>query len=90
VIRKKHNFTPHYLWRGHATNLFDMGADLRIIQELPGRKSSRTAEIHPVVYDHINHHSSINILASNGVNTHVSMMHLKIVRNPLDQFGGIA
>jgi hypothetical protein len=60
------------------------------IQEQSGRKRSGTAEIYPVGYDQINHHSSINILLSNGVNTHAGMKNPKHIMNPLDQTGGIA
>ena len=45
-IIKNHNFTLHSLRHSYATRLLDMGVDLRIIQELPGRKSSRATEIY--------------------------------------------
>jgi hypothetical protein len=60
------------------------------IQKPQVHKRSGTTEIYPVGYDQINHHSSINILLSNGVNTHAGMKNPKHIMNPLDQTGGIA
>ncbi len=52
-----------------------------------GRGSSKTTEIYPVGYDYINYKISLNILLSNGVNTHVTRKQVGNITNPIDDFG---